>query len=148
MSFSFRGQDLSFLIPTIYALTPEGCTIYIISPWLNITTPLAIPWSDKNEEISFYDFVVSERMRGVASVFYVSDMANNEHETQESIKKLNSGGFKVEVLRNLHSKAVIGSTLMYQGSANITRRGLYTNKENVVLSHIDDQGIVLRRMLS
>ncbi len=74
-------------------------------------------------------------------------MANNDREAQKSITELSKLGFIVKVIENLHSKAVIGETLMYQGSANITYSGLYRNRESITLTVVNNQDEVLRKLL-
>ncbi len=75
-------------------------------------------------------------------------MAKGEIETQKSSADLTKLGFSVKVIENLHTKAVIGDVLMYQGSANITYSGLYSNIESVTLMAINNQEEVLRRVFT
>lgn len=145
-SSSYKG-DLSQIIPTIYALATPGTAVYVLSPWLNVHVVVNIPWKRIDREVTLIDFVVLERQRGVDSIFFVSTMARDDRETQKSITELTGLGFKVEVVENLHSKAVVGNLLMYQGSANITYNGLYNNIESVTLTAIDNQEKALRRLL-
>lgn len=146
-SSSYKG-DLSQIIPTIYSLATPGTSVYVLSPWLNIHVVLIIPWKTMDREVPLIDFVISERRRGVDSIFLVSTMARDDKETQRSIKELNSLGFRTKVIENLHSKAVVGNLLMYQGSANITYNGLYNNIESVTVTAINNQEDALRRLLS
>lgn len=146
-SFSFRGSELPMLITTIYALTPIGRTVYVISPWINIHIKLSVPWN-LNSQPYFADFIKSERSRGVDSKFFISTKGENEPETQHSLKTLSSERFQVEVVKDLHAKALIGASLMYEGSANITYSGLYNNKESISVSRIEKQDTELLRILS
>ncbi len=132
----------------IYVLSAPGTSVYVLSPWLNIHIPIHIPWKKNNSEVSFINFVISERQRGVDSIFFVSTMARNDKETQRSINELTNLGFRVNVIENLHSKAIVGDSLMYQGSANITYNGLYNNIESVTVKTVDNQEEALRRLLT
>lgn len=132
----------------IFALTETGNTVFIISPWLNMHTTLDVLWRPVSTKISFLDLVKSEKSRGVNSKFFVSTKAKADPETQSSMKVLISEGFQVEEVKELHSKAIIGSNLMYEGSANITQSGLYNNKESATISTVESQEIELRRIIS
>ena len=147
-SFFYKGKDLVQIIPAIYSLASPGTSIYVFSPWLNIHVPLIVPWKRVDRDTSFIDLIISEKKRGVNSVFFVSTMAKDDKETQTSSSELTKLGFSVKVVENLHTKAVIGDLLMYQGSANITYNGLYNNIESVTLMAIDNQEEVLRRLLT
>ena len=146
-SFSYKEKDLARIIPTIYALADPGTSIYVLSPWLNVDVPLIIPWKTADKEVSFINFIESERQRGVNSIFLVSTMARDDKETQKSISELNKRGFSLKVVENLHLKAIIGDVLMYIGSANITYNGIYNNKESVTVKAIDNQYEVLKGLL-
>lgn len=148
MESSFYKGDLSQIIPTIYSLSTPGTSVYVLSPWLNIHVEVVIPWEKADKEISFIEFVVAERRRGVDSVFFVSTMAKDDKETQRSITELTDLGFSIKVVENLHSKAMVGNMLMYRGSANITYNGLYNNIESVTVTVTGNQEEVLRGLLA
>jgi phosphatidylserine/phosphatidylglycerophosphate/cardiolipin synthase-like enzyme len=145
---SFYKGDLSQIIPTIYSLSTPGTSVYVLSPWLNIHVEVIIPWKKTDNEKPFIEFVVSERRRGVDSVFFVSTMARDDKETQRSITELTGLEFRIKVIENLHSKAVIGNLLMYRGSANITYNGLYNNIESVTMTVVNNQEEALRGLLA
>ena len=146
-SFSFKGSELPMLITTIYALTPKGRTVYVISPWINVHIKLVTPWNLKSRPY-FIDFIKSERDRGIDSKFFISTKGENEPETQLSLKTLSSERFQVEIVKELHAKAIIGASLMYEGSANITYSGLYNNRESISVSRVEKQDTELLRIFS
>ncbi|MEM3191102.1 MAG: hypothetical protein QXV17_07375 [Candidatus Micrarchaeaceae archaeon] len=147
-SFFYKGKDLAYIIPTIYSLAAPGTSVYVLSPWLNIFVPLIIPWKRDERNISFLDLIVSERQQGINSIFFVSGMAKNDKETQTSISELTKRGFSINIVENLHSKAVVGDLLMYQGSANLTYSGIYNNIEAVFVRTLNNQEEVLSGLLS
>ncbi len=77
----------------------------------------------------------------------MSTKADNDQNTKESINILRENGFQVEIIKDLHSKAVIGPNLMYEGSANITQNGLYKNIESINILTVENQEFELRRIL-
>lgn len=135
--FSFRGEHLSYLIPTIYLLTPEKEKVYIMSPWINASVPLNRPWERPLRKVTLLDLCLEERTRGVDTDIFVSDMSNDDEYTQDAVWQFKREGFRVEVIAGLHTKAVLGHNLIYLGSANITYSGIYKNRENVTINIVD-----------
>lgn len=135
-------------IPTIYALTNKGHKVYIISPWINSEVKLRRSWKYPTEEISLFHLIEDERKNGVITEIFISSMGSSETKTDKSIKKFESNNIKVTEVKGLHSKAIIGQNLMYEGSANITYGGLYSNKESGILIPVENQSVALRRVLT
>ncbi|MEM0134890.1 MAG: phospholipase D-like domain-containing protein [Thermoplasmatales archaeon] len=147
--FSFRGEHLSYLIPTIYLLTPEKEKVYIISPWLNASVLLFKSWEYPTKKVSLLELCLEERIRGVDTEIFTSDMSNDDEYTQGSLEQFKKDGFKVSVMKELHIKAVLGYNLLYLGSANITYNGIYRNRENVTIRTVGGtQKEVLSRLLT
>jgi phosphatidylserine/phosphatidylglycerophosphate/cardiolipin synthase-like enzyme len=135
--FSFRGEHLSYLIPTIYLLTPEKEGVYIISPWINASVPLIRPWERPLRKVTLMELCLEERERGVVTEFFISDMSSDDEYTQDSMAQFRREGFTVKIIKGLHTKAVLGHNLIYLGSANITYNGIYKNRENVTINSLE-----------
>jgi hypothetical protein len=76
-------------------------------------------------------------------------MSNNDGYTQASLEQFEKEGFKVNVIKGLHMKAVLGYYLLYLGSANVTYSGIYKNREIVTISVVEKaQKEVLSRLLA
>ena len=141
----YNGADLLYIIPEIYELQPENSTIYIISPWLNLTIDLIQPWNLKT--IKFINLIKSKMDIGIKTEAYISSMSNKEYNTQESIKLMDDNSIKYEIINELHSKAIIGQYIAYKGSANITYSGLHENKETAGLYEVSDPVSELRSII-
>ena len=141
----YNGSDLLYIIPEIYELQPENSTVYIVSPWLNLTIDLIQPWNLKT--IRFIDLIKSKMGIGVKTEVYISSMSNEDYNTKESIKLMDDNNIKYNIIKDLHSKAIIGKYLAYKGSANITYSGLHENKETVGLYETSDPLSELRLII-
>lgn len=135
--FSFRGEHLSYLIPTIYLLTPEKEKVYIISPWINASVPLIRPWERPLRKVTLLELCLEERLRGIGTEIFISDMSNDDEYTQDSAAQFKRESFRVKIIKGLHTKAVLGHNLIYLGSANITYNGIYKNRENVTINTVE-----------
>jgi len=131
VSFSYNGEHLSFLIPAIYALNSPGTDVYIISPWIYSGVQLIYPWKSGDQKTTLMELCISEMKRGVDTKIFTSDMASKDPTTNQSIENFKAHGFEIKQIPKLHSKAIIGEYLKYQGSANITYSGIYKNTETV-----------------
>ena len=131
VSSTYDGKDLLYIIPEIFELQPENSTIYIVSPWINLTIDLIKPWDLKS--VKLIDLIKSKRENDIETEIYTSSMANEEYNTKESIKLMEDNKIKHYIINDLHSKAIIGEYIVYKGSANITYNALHNNKESVGL---------------
>ncbi len=149
MYFSYRGEHLSYLIPVIYTLNSPGTIVYVISPWINSRVELTYSWKPNNPRTTLIDLCISEKKRGIDTIIITSDMSSQEPISVKSVQEFKNAGFQVTVIQNLHSKAVIGEYLKYQGSANITHSGIYRNSEYInILPVLRAQQEEVRALLS
>ena len=143
--FHYNGLDLVYIIPEIYELQPENSTIYVVSPWLNLTIDLIKPWDLCH--IKFIEMIMAKTDLGIKTEVYISSKANEDKSTKESIKLMEKNNIKYTIVRDLHSKAIMGRYIVYKGSANITYSGLYENKETVQIYETDNPASELRSVL-
>ncbi len=141
----YNGSDLIYIIPEIFEVQPENSTVYIISPWINLNIDLIKPWDLTT--IKLIDLIKLKSNNGIETEVYTSSKSIGEYNTHESIGLMKQNNIKHTVIKQLHSKAIIGKYIVYKGSANITYSALHTNKESVELYKTDDQKLELRTII-
>lgn len=141
----YNGSDLQYIIPEIYELQPENSTIYIVSPWLNLTIDLIKPWDFKS--VKLIDLIKLKMEVGIETQVYISSKADDDFTTKESIKIMDKNHIKYNIIKELHSKAIIGKYVFCKGSANISNSALYRNKETVELYETTDPLSELRSII-
>lgn len=121
-AFSLPSSGLGYLLGHALVYNDH---IAICSPWLsdvNVRLPLAPGVDDRRTKLAA---AISEFDTAV-DVYVLPDESSNEYALNRLSEIKN---VKVTKVPNLHAKAIVTSSYVYVGSANITRGGLLTNLE-------------------
>lgn len=121
-TFSLNSDALSAYIG--YALY-ESDRVALVSPWIsdiNVRLPV-------NNEFEDRQLLLSEAIRILEGETEVLVLIRKGQEHNNYIQSQLSSTVEVHSVEDLHAKCVVSPEHVYTGSANITRGGLYVNRE-------------------
>lgn len=143
--FSIRSEEIAKFLGTAF-LNAEAITI--VSPWVSdITVWLPETGSEQATERKLSKLI---RESEVEVTFIVSpDASDHNWEKSNSLLPKIQDVVTIRQVENLHAKAIVTDTILYQGSANITYNGLNINVElcNVQENPFDDTDTYLDERL-
>lgn len=121
-TFSLSSDALSAYIG--YALY-QSDRVALVSPWIsdiNVRLPV-------NNEFEDRQLLLSEAIRKLEGDTEVLVLIRKGQEHNNYIRSQLASTVEVHSIEDLHAKCVVCPEHVYTGSANITRGGLYVNKE-------------------
>ncbi|NUC74772.1 hypothetical protein HTZ84_21145 [Haloterrigena sp. SYSU A558-1] len=124
-TFSIHSDLIASFLGTAF-LNAER--IAIVSPWVSDIT-VRFPETD---QLSARQLQLSEAVRFFdTDVWFIVDPAQADHNQLRPAALLPrvSDVARIKEVENLHAKAIVTDQVLYQGSANITYRGLNINVE-------------------
>lgn len=124
-TFSIRSEEIAKFLGTAF-LNAEELTI--VSPWVSdITVWLPETGSEQATERQLSSLI---RESEVEVTFIVSpDAKDHNWDKPSSLLPKIQDVVAIQHVENLHAKAIVTDTILYQGSANITYNGLNINVE-------------------
>ena len=121
-TFSLSSDALSAYIGyTLY----QSDRVALVSPWIsdiNVRLPV-------NNEFDDRQILLSEAIRKLEGETEVLVLIRKGQEHNNYIKSRLASTVEVHSVEDLHAKCVVCQNHVYTGSANITRGGLYVNRE-------------------
>jgi hypothetical protein len=115
----------------MYSLAGRNSRAFILSPWINTSVVLNLPFGflrsqHPSRKASLLEVVNgSLGQKGITTIFYLRPDPIND----QTIQDLESHNLEYHLISKLHLKAIITEKLLYTGSANITQSGIYRNQE-------------------
>jgi phosphatidylserine/phosphatidylglycerophosphate/cardiolipin synthase-like enzyme len=128
-SYYYPGSAISYFLGTLL-LTEKK--IIIITPWVG-DVPLIFPLNKFNLKILSLSEYVNNVLVKEKDCQLVLITTKDEWNFQNFLNKINIKevqNFKLILKEEFfHSKAIVSDSLVYEGSANITKKGFFDNKE-------------------
>lgn len=132
-TFSLPSEALDYYIG--YTLFHSD-RVALVSPWIS-DIEVVLPVNNRFDERKMYLSKAIEALEGDTEVLVLirSDQEHNNY-----LKSHLSESVDVRSVPDLHAKAVVSEDSVYIGSANITRGGLFVNRElcQIVENEYDD----------
>lgn len=124
-TFSIHSKQISEYLGSAFL---NSARIAVVSPWISDII-VRFPDSDQTKE---RELQLSQAVsRFDVDVTFVVDPAQDQHNRFRSraILPRIQDDATIRAVENLHAKAIVTDQILYQGSANVTHRGLNINVE-------------------
>lgn len=144
-TFSIPSEEIAQFLGTAFL---NADRIAIVSPWVSDIT-VRFPDSDR---ISTQELLFSQAVQTLdvdVEMFVDPEQDyHNRHKPTSLLPRI-SGHASIHDIDGLHAKAIVTNQVLYQGSANMTYRGLNINVElcDIRENEYDDIDMFLKRRL-
>lgn len=125
-TFSLPSDALGYYLG--YALL-HADDVAIVSPWVS-DVQVSFPVNNAGIDRQLY---LSEALAAVADETRLRVYLRSGEQHNNRIRSRLPDAVTVEIIDDLHAKAIVAPETVYMGSANVTRGGLFINRE---LCHI------------
>ncbi|NUB91140.1 hypothetical protein HT576_08910 [Haloterrigena sp. SYSU A121-1] len=124
-TFSIHSDHIASFLGTAFL---NADRVVIVSPWVSDIT-VQFPETD---QLSHRELQLSEAVRSFdVDVWFIVDPEQDDHNRlrRSALLPRVSDVAHIRAVENLHAKAIVTDQVLYQGSANVTYRGLNVNIE-------------------
>lgn len=122
-TFSSPSESLGYFVGFAFL---HYDNVALISPWIS-DIEINFPVSPQTEETQ--QMYLSEAIEKFGDDTRIRMLIREDQSHNSYIKSQMTGMIEIELVDDLHAKAIVTPELVYVGSANITRGGLHINRE-------------------